>query len=163
MIKDIAQLSEFDSESELSSLQPMPDSDVRRIAADHPGISEQYLEFIRSIGTGEMTRGFCIYEPEPASLVEQHPSFQMYQSSYSRVRSLFGQQVEPTLIPADAVMIADSGASWRYCLCPSLSEGVFCLDMGGPTFEIEAENFFSFVASILIVDDSRYEAAIALL
>ncbi|WP_428429012.1 hypothetical protein [Pararhizobium sp.] len=149
MIKGILQLFGSDGENELSSLKPVPNDAVTSIAARHPGISAQYLDFIRTVGTGTTTRGFYIYEPEPASSVEQHPSFQIYQSaSYLKLR---GQRPEVHAIPADAVLIADSGAAWRYCLCPSLGDGVFCLDMAGPTFDEEAEDFFSFVASTVIL------------
>lgn len=51
---------------------------------------------------------------------------------------------------ANDFSIADTGASWRYCLCPSLGEGVFCLDMGGPTFEPEADDFISFIANTVL-------------
>ncbi|AIL99911.1 hypothetical protein CN138_25815 [Sinorhizobium meliloti] len=148
MINNLVDLLDLDDKNELSSLQPVSHRDVLSIAELFPNISEQYLEFIRNVGTGSTTRDFTIYEPERARLVEQHPSFRIYQSD--AYRSVYGRRPEGDLIPDDAVAIGDSGASWRYCLCPSLGEAVFCLDMGGPTFETEAENFFSFVAETVI-------------
>ena len=145
MISGITQLLDLDRADELSSLQPVSEIVAERIATHYSGISKQYLEFIRVVGVGSTARDFYIYEPEPASSVEQHPSFQLYQSS--SYRALSGSRPEGHPIPADAVAIADSGASWRYCLCPSRGAGVFCLDMGGPTFEPEADDFFSFVAN----------------
>ncbi len=54
------------------------------IAELYPNVSKQYLEFIRNVGTGSTTRDFTIYEPERARLVEQHPSFRIYQSDAYR-------------------------------------------------------------------------------
>lgn len=85
-----------------------------RIATRYPSISNQYLGFIRAVGVGSTTRDFYIYEPEPASSVEQHPSFQLYQSA--SYRALSGPRPEGHPSPADAVAISDSGASWWYCL-----------------------------------------------
>ncbi|PST24217.1 hypothetical protein C7U60_09915 [Mesorhizobium plurifarium] len=149
MINELSQLLALDRKNELSSLQPVSHRDVMTIAELYPNISEQYLEFIRKIGTGSTTREFNIYEPEPACLVEQHPSFRLYQSD--AYQSVYGRRPEGDAIPADAVAIGDSGATWRYCLCPELGEAVFCLDMAGPTFETEAENFFSFVAQTVML------------
>ena len=142
-IENVAQLLDHDRNKELSSLTPLSDTVVRNIARRYPGISSQYLEFIRTIGTGQTTRGFYIYDPEPASDVEQYTSFRIYNSEAKR--NAFTQR-----LPADAIMIADPGASWRYCLCPSMGQAVFCLDMGPPLFETTAEDFFSFVASNVI-------------
>lgn len=150
MKSEIAQLLDLDSAQELSSLQPVSEIVALTIATRHPSISKQYLEFIRTVGVGSTTRDFYIYEPEPTSSVEQHPSFQLYQSASYRAPT--GPRPEGNPIPADAVAIADSGASWRYCLCPSLGEGVFCLDMGGPTFEPEADDFISFVANTVLMN-----------
>ncbi len=150
MMSEIAQLLDLDRANELSSLQPVSEIVAVRIATRYPRISKQYLEFIRAVGVGSTTRDFYIYEPEPASSVEQHPSFQFYQSA--SYRALSGPRPEGHPIPADAVAIADSGASWRYCLCPSLGEGVYCLDMAGPTFEPEADDFLSFVANTVCVN-----------
>lgn len=147
MTSEIAQLLESTSGSELSRLVPVSETAVLGIAAVYPGISKQYLAFIGAVGVGSTTRDFRIYEPEPASSFEQHPSFQLYQSA--SYRTLAGPRPQGHPIPADAVAIADSGASWRYCLCPSLGDGVFCLDMCGPTFELEAEDFLSFVANTM--------------
>ena len=147
VIRDIAHLLELDRENQLSLLKAVPDGVAMGIAERHAGISKQYLDFIHIVGVGSTRRDFYIYEPEPASHVEQHSSFQLYQSASYRTLSGKGQ-CHP--IPADAVMIADSGFAWRYCLCPSLGEKVFCLDMGGPTFETEAEDFFSFVANTVL-------------
>ncbi|PDS77619.1 hypothetical protein [Rhizobium sp. L43] len=80
MIDRISQLLDVDQNKELSSLEPVSKEKLSSITALYPAISQQYLEFIRVIGVGSTTRGFYIYEPEPASLVEQHPSFQLYQS-----------------------------------------------------------------------------------
>ncbi len=148
MKSEIAKLLDLDSAKELSSLQPLSEIIALTIATRHPSISKQYLEFIRTVGVGSTTRDFYIYEPEPASSVEQQPSFQLYQSA--SYRALTGPRPKGNPIPADAVAIADSGASWRYCLCPSLGEGVFCLDMGGPTFEPEADDFISFIANTVL-------------
>ncbi|OAP42478.1 hypothetical protein AU381_14885 [Sinorhizobium glycinis] len=150
MIKELEQLIDLDHEGELSSLKPASDSDVVTIAALYPGISKRYLEFIREVGTGSTTRGFNIYEPEPARLIEQHSSFQIYQSDFHR--KLFGRRPDGDVIPADAITIADTGASWRYCLCPSFGEAVFCLDMAGPTFETVSESFLSFVADTVLLN-----------
>lgn len=150
MMSGIAQLLDLDRANELSSLQPVSEIVAARIVTRYPSISKQYLEFIRAVGVGSTTRDFYIYEPEPASSVEQHPSFQLYQSA--SLRALSGPRPEGHPIPADAVAIADSGASWRYCLCPSLGEGVYCLDMAGPTFEPEADDFFSFVANTVCLN-----------
>lgn len=150
MMSEITQLLDLDRANELSSLQPVSEIVAVRIATRHPSISKQYFEFIRAVGVGSTTRDFYIYEPEPASSVEQHPSFQLYQSA--SYRALSGPRPEGHPIPADAVAIADSGASWRYCLCPSLGEGVYCLDMAGPTFEPEADDFLSFVANTVCVN-----------
>lgn len=144
MINDIVDLLDLDDKNELSSLKPVSHRDVLSIAELFPNISEQYLEFIRR----STTRDFTIYEPERARLVEQHPSFRIYQSD--AYRSVYGRRPEGDLIPDDAVAIGDSGASWRYCLCPSLGGAVFCLDMAGPTFETQAEDFFSFVAQTVL-------------
>ncbi|RVP15551.1 hypothetical protein CN085_10645 [Sinorhizobium meliloti] len=148
MINELSQLLDLDHENELSSLEPASDSDVMTIAELYPNVSKQYLELIRKVGTGSTTRGFEIYKPEPARLVEQHSSFQIYQSDdYQRV---YGRRLEGDIIPADALAIGDTGASWRYCLCPSCGHAVFCLDMCGLAFETESENFFSFVANTVI-------------
>lgn len=156
MIKDLAQLLHFDSEQQLSTLNPVPDSVVTEIAARHPGISQQYLEFLRAVGTGETARGMYVYQPDPASSVKQHTSYQLYNSpAYA---SLFGPRKSDP-IPADAVAVADAGASWRYCLCPSLGEGVFCLDMAGPTFGKEHDDFFTFVATNVIINTPAEDAS----
>jgi hypothetical protein len=155
MIDNLAQLLHFDSERQLATLAPVPDSMVADIAARHPGISEQYLEFLRAVGTGETARGMYVYAPDPASSVEQHPSYKIYNSA--AYASLFGPRKGDT-IPADAVAVADSGASWRYCLCPSLGEGVFCLDMSGPTFTKQHDDFFTFVATSMILDSWAEDA-----
>ncbi|MGO4355139.1 hypothetical protein AB4Z25_24795 [Rhizobium sp. RAF36] len=149
-MENIAHLIAYDESGELSSLEPLSDEQVAVIAVQHPGISNQYLEFVRKIGIGSTTRGFNVYDPEPASSAETQTSFQAYQSlSY---RTLTGRPQPPVNpFPADAVAVADSGASWRYCLCPSLGPGVFCLDMSGPSFEPECDDFFSFAASTLIL------------
>ncbi|MBX5154979.1 SMI1/KNR4 family protein [Rhizobium lentis] len=150
MIDKISQLLDVDQSKELSSLEPVSNEKLSGIIARYPAISQQYLEFIRVIGVGSTTKGFYIYEPEPASFVERHPSFQLYQSSsYSKV---YGARPEGDSIPADAVSIADCGASWRYCLWPSSGGGVFCLDMAGPSFEPEADDFYSFVLTNVILD-----------
>ncbi|WP_038687567.1 SMI1/KNR4 family protein [Rhizobium etli] len=149
MFDDIAHIVAFDEAGELSSLTPLSDRQIAVIAAQYPGISPQYLEFIRKIGIGSTTRGFKIYEPEPASNAENHFSYQAYQS-LSHL-TLTGRQPVESPFPADAIAVADSGASWWYCLCPSLGQGVFCLDMGGPSFEPESDNFFSFVAATMIL------------
>lgn len=148
MINELVDLLHLDDKNELSSLQPRSHLDVLSIAELYPNISEQYLKFIRNVGTGSTTRDFHIYEPEPARLVAQHPSFKLYNSE--AYRNVYGRRPEGDVIPDDAVAIGDSGASWRYCLCPSLGEAVFCLDMAEPIFETEAENFFSFVAETVI-------------
>ncbi len=151
---NIAQLLELDREGNMSALKPVSDSVVEAIFSRYPSISQQYLEFLRKVGTGEINRGPYVYEPEPASLVEKHPSFQLYNGqSYRQLTKLFSsREPERSPIPADALIVADSGASWRYCLCPSLGESVFCLDMAGPTFEIDSEDFFTFVARSLTYD-----------
>jgi len=148
----IAELLELDREGELSTLTPVTDDVLKSIAAQYPGISKQYLAFIRAVGTGSTKTGSYIYEPEPASSVEQHQSFQIYNGvPYQKLYKWFsGKEPKRDRIPADAIMVADSAASWRYCLCPSLGDGVFCLDMAGPTFEIDSEDFFTFVARGLI-------------
>lgn len=152
MIKDIAQLIAFDQAGELSSLKPLTEQQVEKIAIQHPGISPQYLEFIRKIGVGATTREFYVYAPEPASSSENHPSYQLYQSlSY---RTLTGRPEPKNPFPADAIAVADCGASWWYCLCPSLGPGVFCLDMGGPSFEPEYDDFFSFVAGAVVMGEA---------
>ncbi|GCA52236.1 hypothetical protein KGO5_04701 [Sinorhizobium sp. KGO-5] len=74
MINELSQLLDLDRENELSSLEPASDSDVMTIAELYPNVSKQYLEFIRKVSTGSTARGFEIYKPEPARLVEQHPS-----------------------------------------------------------------------------------------
>jgi len=150
ILENIAHLIAYDEAGELSSLKPLSDEQVAAIAAQHPGISNQYLEFVREIGIGSTTRGLNVYDPEPASNAEIHPSYQAYQSlSY---RALTGRPQSPVNpFPADAVAVADSGASWRYCLCPSVGSGVFCLDMAGPSFEPECDDFFSFAARTLIL------------
>jgi hypothetical protein len=148
MMSEIAQLLDLDRGNELSSLQPVSEIAAVRIERRYPGISKQYLEFIRAVGVGLTTRDFYIYEPEPASSVEQHSSYKLYQSA--AYQALSGRRPEGHPIPTDAVAVADSGASWWYCLCPSLGDGVFCLDMGGPTFELEADDFLSFVAKTVL-------------
>ena len=153
VIKEIAQLLSLDQDGELSSLKSVSNNAVQNIARSYPGISSQYLEFIRTVGTGTTTQGFHIYEPESASAVEQSASFQLYQSK--AYRDAFGQKPLGDPIPADALMIADAGMSWRYCLCPSMGHAVFCLDMGGPLFETEAEDFFSFVAITIIQSETK--------
>lgn len=150
MMSEIAQLLDLDRGNELSSLLPVSEIVTVRIETRYPGISKQYLEFIRAVGVGLTTRGFYIYEPEPASFVEQHPSYKLYQSA--SYRALSGPRPGGHPIPADAVTVADSGSSWRYCLCPSLGDGVFCLDMAGPTFELEADDFLSFVANTVFMN-----------
>ena len=87
MMSEIAQLLDLDRANELSSLQPVSEIVAVRIATRYPSISKQYLEFIRAVGVGSTTRDFYIYEPEPASSVEQHPSFQLYQSASYRALS----------------------------------------------------------------------------
>lgn len=149
MFEDIAHVTAFDEARELSSLTPISNQQVEMIAARYPGISHQYLEFIGKIGIGSTTRGFKVYDPEPASAAENHSSYIAYQSA--SYRTLTGRQPAGNPFPADAIAVADSGASWWYCLCPSLGQGVFCLDMGGPSFEQESDDFFSFVASTVIL------------
>ena len=150
MLENIAHLIAFDEAGELSSLVPLSDEQVAAIAAQYPGISQQYLEFVRKIGIGSTTRGLNIYDPEPASNAENHPSYEAYQSI--AFQTLTGRSQPPeSPVPADAVAVADSGASWWYCLCPSLGPGVYCLDMGGPSFEPEGDDFFSFAAGTLIL------------
>lgn len=150
IMETIAHLIAYDEAAELSSLTPVSDEQVAAIAAQYPAISGQYLEFVRKIGIGSTTRGLNIYDPEPASNARIHPSYQAYQSA--SYRTLTGRSEAPkTPFPADAVAVADSGASWWYCLCPSLGPGVFCLDISGPSFEQECDDFFSFAARTLIV------------
>lgn len=149
-MENIACLMAHDKAGELSSLTPLSNERVAAIAARFPGISSQYLEFIEKIGVGSTTRGQYVYEPEPASKAEMHPSFQAYQSA--SYRTLTGRpEAEENPFPSDAVAVADGGASWWYCLCPSLGPGVFCLDMGGPSFELECDDFFSFAAQTLVL------------
>lgn len=152
-MESIARLIAYDKAGELSSLTPLSNEKVAAIAAQYPGISSQYLEFIEKIGVGSTTRGQYVYEPEPASKAEMHPSFQAYQSA--SYRTLTGRpEVAENPFPADAVAVSDGGASWWYCLCPSLGSGVFCLDMGGPSFEQDCDDFFSFAMRTLILGGS---------
>ena len=144
MMSEIAQLLDLDRANELSSLQPVSEIVAVRAATRYPSIAKQYLEFIRAVGVGSTTRDFYIYEPEPASSVEQHPSFQFY----SLPPTVHCQAHVPKGILSPPMRsLFRTGCLWRYCLCPSLGEGVYCLDMAGPTFEPEADDSLSFVAN----------------
>jgi len=92
-----------------------------------------------------------IYAPEPLRDLAAHPSATLYTTPTAQ--ALFGTGGATAPIPDDAVIIADSGASWRYCLCPALSDVVLIFDMARASFETEAEDFASFVRNTLILKE----------
>lgn len=51
---------------------------------------------------------------------------------------------EPTM-PKNLVCVADTAASWRYCLDPGKSDGVYCFDMYGPHVTKDSDDFFAFI------------------
>jgi hypothetical protein len=60
VMSEIAQLLDLDRGNELSSLLPVSEIVTVRIETRYPGISKQYLEFIRAVGVGLTTRGFYL-------------------------------------------------------------------------------------------------------
>lgn len=142
-----------DRQGQLASLSPVSPSTVAEIAERFPAISTDYLAFIQYIGVGTTTADMQIYLPQPASLMANHPSSALYATAPAQ--ALFGTRPAPAPIPDDAVLIADSGASWRYCLCPSVSGAVFVLDVAGPSFDQEAPDFTSFVCDTLILEGEQ--------
>ncbi|WEZ83862.1 hypothetical protein P6U16_03605 [Rhizobium sp. 32-5/1] len=103
----ITELLELDREGELSTLTPVADDVLKSIAAQYPGISKQYLAFIRAVGTGSTKTGSYIYEPEPAASVEQNQSFQIYNGvPYQKLSKWFsGKEPKRDRIPADAIWL----------------------------------------------------------
>jgi len=142
-----------DRRGQLSSLRPVSAGAVAAISEQVPSISQQYLAFLERIGVGSTTLEMHIYPPQPMAGLTGHQSAMLYGSA--NARALFGNGAAQPAIPDDAVAIADSGASWRYCLCPSLSEEVFVFDMAGQTFDKEAPDFFSFVRDTLLLDSEH--------
>lgn len=146
---EIERIIESDCLDELSTLTPLAEPIVAEIAMRYPQISGQYLRFLQHIGVGTTTTEMHVYAPRPLAEILHHPSFKIYNSKPSR--RLFGLMAEKPVLPDDALVIADSGASWRYCLCLSKPDRVFVVDMMGPTFETEATDFFTFVRNTLIL------------
>ncbi|MCR8825813.1 hypothetical protein [Pseudosulfitobacter koreensis] len=146
---EIGRIVESDSLDELASLTPLDAETVADIQVRHPNISVQYLDFIRTIGVGTTTNEMHIYQPQPIAELSKYTSFKIYNSKSAR--QLFGLASKKAVFPSDAVVVADSGASWRYCLRLSDPDTVFVADMMGPTFEPEASDFFTFVRKTLIL------------
>lgn len=149
MRAEIENILESDCQNELAPLVPLDEQHIIEIAVRHPNISVQYLHFLQHIGVGTTTTEMHVYEPQPITEMRNHPSFKIYNSKPSR--RLFGLIAQKSVLPTDAVIIADSGASWRYCLRLSKPDTVYIADMLGPTFEIEASDFFTFVRNTLIL------------
>lgn len=149
MRAEIESIIESDRLNELATLAPLDEQHVQGIAVRHPNISVQYLHFLQYIGVGATTTGMHVYEPQPITDMRKHPSFKIYNSKPSR--RLFGLVAEKSALPTDALIIADSGASWRYCLRLSKPDTVYVADMLGPTFETEATDFFTFARNTLIL------------
>lgn len=146
---EIDRIVERDSLNELASLTRLDPAAVAEIEIRHPNISVQYLEFLRTFGVGTTTTDMHIFEPQSISILNEHPSFKVYNSKPAR--RLFGVTPKKTVFPRDALVVADSGASWKYCLCLSDPDKVYVADMIGPTFETEASDFFTFVRETLIL------------
>ncbi|MBQ2260184.1 MAG: SMI1/KNR4 family protein [Loktanella sp.] len=149
MRADIESITESDCQNELAPLVPLGEQHVTEIAVRHPNISVQYLHFLQHIGVGTTTTGMHVYEPQPINEIINHPSFKIYNSKPSR--RLFGLVAEKSVFPTDALIIADSGASWRYCVRLSKPDTVYIADMLGPTFDTEATDFFTFVRNTVIL------------
>lgn len=150
MLLTVASISAADTNHDLRSLVPVSRDLVREFASEFQGISGEYLEFISRFGTGSTESGFHIYSPIPARKIADHPSFQIYNGEVAS--RIFASRPSPDVIPEDAVMIADVGASWRYCLCPSKGAAIFCLEMLGPEFVKCADGFYSFVLQEILTD-----------
>ncbi len=142
MTNNISSLIEADSNNVLKSLVPVSKEELEQIKKRYPEISQQYLDFISEIGVGETMNGIYIYTPDPVDGIEEHQSYQIYNSEAG---SKLLNNEPTTKMPDDAIMIADSGASWRYCLSPSKGNMVFCLDMSGPEFDEIEKDFFTFI------------------
>ena len=127
----------------LSTLKPVDRRQVESVRIKFAGISQSYLDFIETIGTGETKDGLFIYPPYFADELASHASFRLYNAPPSR--RLFGLLAPPPAIPPKLVCVADSGASWRYCLYLDGSDKVVCLDMVGADVMPESDDFLSFV------------------
>lgn len=133
----------------LFGLEPVPPARVAEIRAAYPWISTQYLDFISAVGVGVCPL-MNIYEPVSLQTVSEHPSFTLYRSP--AYRSAFGSSSVNREVPKDVVTIADTGASWSYCLSPDSGIGVLCFDMASSELLDEAETFFEFIDRDLFPD-----------
>lgn len=128
----------------LYGLEPISAVRVAAIAAEHPGISQQYMDFIAHIGVGSC-KVMNLYEPLALEAVTSSPSYKLYQGPAYRRLFNFRPKAKAPEIPAGAVMFADCGASWRYCFGPNMGSEVFCVDMSLLELEPEASDFYEFV------------------
>lgn len=131
-------------------LKPMSELEVKEIEREYPGISDQYLSFILNVGVGETANGMYIYRPYETVELQEHPSFKLYNRPTHK--KLFGIWPIKTKDDNLGFCIADSGASWRYCFGSQLGKTVYCFDMAGPTFEEEANDFFTFIDETILTE-----------
>ena len=95
------------------------------MATEHPGISSAYLAFVAEIGVGSCDAGnVCL--PVAIEEIVDHQSYKLYRPK--PLRSLFPSK-PPQPFPLGAVIVADTGASWKYCLGPELGEAVYTFDL----------------------------------
>ena len=118
-------------------LRPVSQDEVAEIAHEHPGISTSYLAFIAQIGVGSCEAG-NIYAPVPVEELIDHQSYKLYRSE-ARLR-LFGKS-RPVPFPLGAVMVADTGASWKYGFGPELGEPIQTFDLSDASLERSHDSF----------------------
>ena len=148
-------LSEAVPGGHFDGMERMNDTAVQRIIAQYPRISRQYIVFITEIGIGRPIRDRAPYicEPEPIETVTNDSSFLLYQGKpYRGIKSFFGLQPPKPKLPHGALIVSDTGASWRYCFGPELGDKIYCFDNASLEFTVEADDFFSFLAKYIPVD-----------
>lgn len=136
-------LHDYTSGGLLAGLTPLTLEDVQAVATLYQGISSEYLDFISMIGIGETKNGLFIHTPYLKTELISTPSAIIYNSQASR--RLFGLPPANHAILQNLVCVADTGASWRYCLNTGSGNEVVCLDLAGFIVSQESDNFFSFI------------------
>jgi len=140
----------------LSYCKPVSESDITKIKSEFSKISEQFLSFIREIGISENHDKFGLCWPISGENFAQHPSSQIYNSSAGRslfpkaIHSLFSKPNKTARIYSRAVVIYETGASWRYGFDAKIGgDSIYCLDFSGPQWTKDFPDFFTFIESML--------------
>jgi hypothetical protein len=121
----------------LHGLRPVPAEEVAAIATRYPGISPPYLGFIAQIGVGSCDAGY-IYRPIPVEELVDHDSYKLYRSK--PYRSLFSKN-QPKPFPLGAIMVADAGASWKYCFAPDLGGTIYTFNLADGSLDRSHASF----------------------